>query len=148
MGRNDRRGQPPSQLRQSASADAPTKSNYIRSSCTREGLDPARAVLSSPLYQDIRLTTTTYESPAAASAGLLYLSAGVDNTSTVKVDGVGEEAYVYLDFDQQAVLAFRQGRVVGELLFNFANQTGTADQMVDTLSPLATKIAGLLASYT
>jgi hypothetical protein len=131
-------------------SDYKTKTNYIRSRCIMTANTPEYHTLIGTLKHTIQVTTTSYENTQAASQGLLHLSVGDNNTTKVKGSGVGEEAYLYKDLtDHQNVLAFRQGRVVVEMLYDFANQgddPSVADptQYAAKLSPFGTKIANQL----
>ena len=131
----------------SKTSDYKAKTNYVRNVCVRRAPQPGYNALGRPGDDTIQVTTTTYENETAASKGLVSVSVGDDNTKT-KVTGFGQEAYLYRDIkDHQLVVAGRQGRVVVELLYNFAKQTDSPDSMLQKLSPLAEKVAGKLTSY-
>lgn len=134
----------------SSVSDYKTKTNYIRNQCIRTGNDPEYAgALVGNKNHTIQVLTTSYENDEAASKGLLYLSVGQNNDAKQKGSGIGQEAYVYQK-DGQNILAFRQGRIVVELTFDFAKQSGEfADPTTyaQKLSPLGEKIADKLRNF-
>lgn len=135
-------------------SDNKTKTNYVRNRCIRVGNNPEYKTLVGTSKHTVQVTSTTYENADAAKLGLLNLSVGGDsNDSKVRGSGIGEEAYIYKtpDDDHQNAIAFRQGRVVIEIVYDFAfqkNDPSVADlnSYGQKLSPLAENIAAKLKS--
>jgi hypothetical protein len=135
----------------SSVSDYKTKTNYLRSQCIHLGNDPAyKSALSGTVNHPLQVTTTTYENEQASAKGLLYLAVGEPNDTKMAKSGVGQEAYSFKR-DGQNILAFRQGRVVVELTYDFAKQDKdptVSDQAkyTEKLAPVAQKIADKLKS--
>jgi len=122
--------------------------NYIRNQCEMSTNTGSYVTLVGTTTHDLQVTTTSYENDQAALQGLVHLTVG-DGNDSQKVSGIGQEAYVYKDVkEHQNTLAFRQGKVVVEVLYDFAKQNdpNVADlsQYGQTLTPVAQKIAAQL----
>ncbi len=123
------------------------KTNYLRSQCIRTSNDPSYKTLIGIKTHTLQVTTTTYENNTAAAEGLKYIGVGEGNDSAVKESGIGEEAYLYKtpNEDKQLALGFRQGRVVVELISDFASQNSMDKTSYGAkLTPVAEKIAAQL----
>jgi hypothetical protein len=130
------------------------KSNYVRNQCILSAnISDTRLIGNWP--DNIRIAVTSYQNDEAASDGLSTVSVGAGNESRIKGPAVGQEAYLYKSastFDRHSnVLAFRQGRFVAELLYDFAKQDqdpSLADlsKYGQKLSPLGIAVAARLAT--
>jgi len=129
--------------------DGGKQSNYIRNQCIRTA-NVGDSRLVGINNHTLRIAVTSYKNDKAASDGLVKVSIGEGNDSKIKGSEVGEEAYLYKSaslFEKgQNVLAFRQGRFVVELMYDFAkqeNDPSTADlsQYGEKLSPLGKVVA-------
>jgi|GEM_PF-1198450 len=130
-----------------------TQTNYLRNSCERLSNYPEYKTLVGTKSHSLQVTTTTYENSQAALQGLLYISVGEGNDSKTQAPAMGNEAYLYrTPKDHQNALAFRQGRVVVELVYDFAFQENDP-QLKDLssygqkLAPIGQKIAKNLQSF-
>lgn len=131
-------------------AEGSKPSDYIRNTCVFHAPDrdaDDELLLGSPGDHTLTVTTTSYENPAAAAHGLKSLSIGEDNPSAVHGSGVGEDVSMYKDRDGSMVMAFRQGRVTVELVYDFAFQTGSMEEMATKLSPVADKIVAKVKAF-
>jgi hypothetical protein len=125
-----------------------TVSNYVRNQCEMTANTGGYVTLVGTTSHNLQVTTTSYENEQAALQGLVHITVG-DGNDSQKVSGVGQEAYLFKDVkDHQNTLAFRQGKVVVEVLYDFAKQTdpniADLNQYGQTLTPVAQKIAAQL----
>jgi hypothetical protein len=136
----------------SALSDYKTASNYLRSQCIRTSNTPDYKTLTGTTNHTLQVTTTSYESTEAATNGLQYLSITKDNDK-VKTAGIGDEAYAYKSAkEHQNTLAFRKGRVVVELVYDYAFQDRDAKvsdltSYTQKLTPIAQKMVPKLQDF-
>jgi len=126
-----------------------TKSNYLRNQCIRTSNEPGEKTLIGIKKHTLRITTMTYENSQAASEGFKHVMLGDSNDSVKKGTGLGDESAIYKtnDDDKQLAVGFRQGRVVVQLVYDFAFQDTTYADYVKKLSPVSDKIAAKLVEF-
>ena len=133
----------------SAVSNYKTKTNYLRNQCIRTSNAPGERTLVGIEKHTLRVTATTYENSQAASEGFKHVTLGDGNDSVQKGTGLGDESAIYRtnDDDKQMAIGFRQGRVVVQLVYDFAFQTDDAQTYVKKLSPVSDKIAAKLVEF-
>jgi len=127
-----------------------TKSNFIRSQCIRTSNYPGEKTLIGIQNHTLRITTTSYENTQAASEGFKHVTLGDSNDTVKKGTGLGDESAVYRtnDDDKQLAIGFRQGRVVVQLVYDFAFQDfKTYTDYVNKVSPVADKVAAKVVNF-